>query len=333
MNDWLKQFPALAALRFLGCVVLAALLAGIGGYEVWRHWDAISTFLLANPLAVIASLALATAALWRIYAGRMSEWKAEERDVMLIGLILGFAAAAGIFLVAALQPLAAPAARASAARVATLWAAAYCAVGFLGGFLFGIPRTLQRDDVTDSSDPYKQRVNTNLEQISDWLTKIIVGLGLVQLRQVPSYLGRAAEWMAQSFSPAPGAQLAQVASVSNSIIVLYSIVGFLAGYLITRLYLSGAFRRADQAGTDSSVRAAGGKSDTGVSKDDTATRLRAYWKPDGQTIKPENEKAILAWMHKNGLIGASKQVLLPNFINLPDFAAEREKAVKDLNIN
>jgi hypothetical protein len=44
------------------------------------------------------------------------------------------------------------------------------------------------------------RVNTNLEQISDWLTKIIVGLGLVQLRSVPDYLYKASVWMAQSFS-------------------------------------------------------------------------------------------------------------------------------------
>src|SRR5215207_3296326 len=52
-------------------------------------------------------------------------------------------------------------------------------VGALVGFLFGIPRRFQRE----GSDPALGGlvVNTNLEQISDWLTKIIVGVGLVEI--------------------------------------------------------------------------------------------------------------------------------------------------------
>ena len=58
-------------------------------------------------------------------------------------------------------------------------------VGLLIGFLFGIPRTLQGlPEAADArlSESVRQRymVNTNLEQVSDWLTKIIVGVGLVQ---------------------------------------------------------------------------------------------------------------------------------------------------------
>ena len=62
-------------------------------------------------------------------------------------------------------------------------AAAAQLVGTLVGFLFGIPRTLQStsDESTSSSAPLpyhqggshrKYLVNTNLEQVSDWLTKI-----------------------------------------------------------------------------------------------------------------------------------------------------------------
>lgn len=85
---------------------------------------------------------------------------------------------------------------------ALLWAFACFSVGALIGFLFGIPRVLQQDVIpvskpapsgvtatsptTESSiDSYSLKVNTNLEQISDWLTKIFVGLGLVQLQRVP----------------------------------------------------------------------------------------------------------------------------------------------------
>ncbi|MDQ2643463.1 MAG: hypothetical protein M3020_06600 [Myxococcota bacterium] len=77
-------------------------------------------------------------------------------------------------------------------------------VGILLGFLFGIPRTTVAErapnPVTDPpggrepvpagtsplSAPYS--VNTNLEQISDWLTKILVGVGLTQLNEIPEKL-------------------------------------------------------------------------------------------------------------------------------------------------
>src|SRR5438552_685547 len=81
----------------------------------------------------------------------------------------------------------------SAWAAGAMWALACFAVGVVTGFLFGIPRVLQGTDSgaeATAHTPYQQRVNTNLEQISDWLTKIIVGLGLVQLTKVPGYLSK-----------------------------------------------------------------------------------------------------------------------------------------------
>jgi hypothetical protein len=51
-----------------------------------------------------------------------------------------------------------------------VFAAAF-AVGALVGFLFGIPRRLQREGLSAPIGP-SLVVNTNLEQIFDWLTKI-----------------------------------------------------------------------------------------------------------------------------------------------------------------
>ncbi|HEY6438023.1 MAG TPA: hypothetical protein VIY47_15640, partial [Ignavibacteriaceae bacterium] len=51
-------------------------------------------------------------------------------------------------------------------------------VGAFIGFIFGIPRT------PASKDPDNIAANTNLEEISDWITKIIVGVSLVQLSQI-----------------------------------------------------------------------------------------------------------------------------------------------------
>jgi len=94
-------------------------------------------------------------------------------------------------------------------------------VGWLIGFLFGIPKVLQGDAAQSTATAAsaqqgagagnaspgataaatraqrnKYQVNTNLEQISDWLTKIIVGLGLINLKQVPELIQRLSNFMA-----------------------------------------------------------------------------------------------------------------------------------------
>jgi len=136
---------------------------------------------------------------------------------------------------------------------AFFWALATLASGALIGFLFGIPRVLQETNAPQLSEPakadsnqtltkpvYRMQVNTNLEQISDWLTKIIVGFGLIQLRLLPDYLNRLSLFIASGLGS--GAQ-AQVLSIA--IILYFFVVGFLGGYLMTRIYLAQAFSRAD----------------------------------------------------------------------------------------
>jgi hypothetical protein len=126
-------------------------------------------------------------------------------------------------------------------------AVACLAAGFLAGFLFGIPRVLQGDRAQPpnpavGSGAYRQRVNTNLEEISDWLTKIIVGLGLYELKRVPAWVGELARVFASSFQ-----QPEQERGFFGAAIVFFLICGFLLGYLVTRLYLQGALGRADLA--------------------------------------------------------------------------------------
>jgi tetratricopeptide (TPR) repeat protein len=134
---------------------------------------------------------------------------------------------------------------------ALLWALACFTVGATIGFLFGIPRVLQQDATAappssagagpgaTSALTYNLKVNTNLEQISDWLTKIFVGLGLVELQRVPDHLNRAAAFIAYGLTN--GSKF-----FAGSLIVYFSLLGFLGFYLITRLYIAGALSRADQ---------------------------------------------------------------------------------------
>ncbi len=129
--------------------------------------------------------------------------------------------------------------------VALVIAGGSFAVGGLLGFLFGIPRTLQNqgngnNGTPDADGKPQYLVNTKLEQISDWLTKIIVGVGLVQIASFPAYF----DSLGDAIMPALG-------NGSNSkvfglaLVVYFVVLGFMYGYIATRTELVKAFRDAD----------------------------------------------------------------------------------------
>jgi hypothetical protein len=109
--------------------------------------------------------------------------------------------------------------------------------GFLG-FLFGIPKTVKLQSTSGSSPPpsgenremYTE--NTNLEDVSDWLTKIIIGVGLVELTQIPGFINQFAEMIAPALGGVPSSGPFGIA-----ILVYYSLIGFLMVYLATRGYM------------------------------------------------------------------------------------------------
>jgi hypothetical protein len=129
--------------------------------------------------------------------------------------------------------------------IGLLIAGSALAAGILIGFLFGIPRTLQKegpqDGTTGSTTAEAYGVNTNLEQISDWLTKIIVGVGLVQLTVIPGRLKALADYLATAFGTP-----AVPSAIVITIICYFAIFGFLLGYLWTRIYLMSEFSRVER---------------------------------------------------------------------------------------
>jgi len=137
-----------------------------------------------------------------------------------------------------------------------LWGMAALSVGAIVGFLFGIPRVLQSDARAAESQAgsgaptapaaagYRVEVNTNLEQISDWLTKIIVGVGLINVSKLSGYMIGASRYVGASFGPDPAH-----AHFACALLLYFSVMGFAFGYLLTRLYLTGAFVAADRAAT------------------------------------------------------------------------------------
>lgn len=118
--------------------------------------------------------------------------------------------------------------------------------GGMLGFLFGIPRNLQpQQAVSGDSVPLTIRRtffgNTNLEEISDWLTKIIVGVGLIQAVAIYNELGRLSERFGKDILPGiPGSGPAFLA-----VLVASAVCGFLLIYLETRTRLTLLLVEAD----------------------------------------------------------------------------------------
>lgn len=120
--------------------------------------------------------------------------------------------------------------------------------GGLLGFLFGIPRigqserTLSSEDKQDNSLAVaRYQTNTNLEQISDWLTKILIGVGLTQIPQIRGEIQRLISFLAPGLGGTDSS-----ASFAFALLVYFSICGFLIGYLTTRLRLANALREVDE---------------------------------------------------------------------------------------
>lgn len=99
-------------------------------------------------------------------------------------------------------------------------------VGAFIGFIFGIPRT------PASKDSENIAANTNLEEISDWITKIIVGVSLVQLNQISGGIVAMGNTLAHGMGDHPSAFVFSVSTM-----IFYFVGGFFLGYLWSRIYL------------------------------------------------------------------------------------------------
>ena len=172
---------------------------------------------------------------------------------------------------------------------ALLWSLGFCVSGMLLGFLFGIPRTVPSGTInTPPPDerasgkgrppdeppaagteaaagntgntlflgtPTPMEINSNLVEVSDWLTKIIVGVGLIELKSLPA----SARSVAAFIAPSLGGDTATAMAVVGGIMLFFSVHGFLIGYLLTRIYLSIMIKRADNLVKNESVRLESGK--------------------------------------------------------------------------
>lgn len=125
-------------------------------------------------------------------------------------------------------------------------------VGALLGFIFSVPRVISdRREPADVGGAGARVLdtNTNLERISDWLSTMLVGVGLSQLTnlnplllQFRVFLAENATVYASQGPPSAGV----LPAVGPFVLILGAASGFLFMYLMTRLVLVGFFKESEE---------------------------------------------------------------------------------------
>jgi hypothetical protein len=124
-------------------------------------------------------------------------------------------------------------------------------VAWLLGLLFGIPRSIARpngspapaDASSAAGGQLTYRVNTNLEDVSDWLTKTLIGVGLTQLTGLPHNLWHYATALDAVSLKGDGGGAVFILGVAAA----GAAGGFWVGYVTTRTFLTELFSLFDSA--------------------------------------------------------------------------------------
>ncbi len=142
--------------------------------------------------------------------------------------------------------------------------------GFLG-FLFSVPRILAKDSAAPLSaiagaaangigaSPQaavaairRERLlssNTNLERISEWLTTMLVGVGLTQIGSLDRAIAGLSDFLAakaQVFVLDGQPNAGVLPAIGPLLLVCGLVSGFIFFYLYTRIYLSPLFQRVEE---------------------------------------------------------------------------------------
>jgi len=90
------------------------------------------------------------------------------------------------------------------------------------------------------------RPNTGLEKVMDWLTTLIVGLGLVHLSQAIEYMRKTSEWVTAAIAGNAGLTPPTNFAAGAAILIPYTIAGFLLVYLWAQRYMGREMALAEQ---------------------------------------------------------------------------------------
>lgn len=118
--------------------------------------------------------------------------------------------------------------------VGMLTAFAAFLTGILTGFLFGIPRVVSSGQVRHGqSSAYAP--SSNLAEVSDWLTKLLLGAGLVQLTHLSAPISGLIDNVAAGLHIA-GTSSDAAKVTAGAILFGYTVTGLLTGYVVTTMW-------------------------------------------------------------------------------------------------
>src|SRR5215471_9611310 len=110
--------------------------------------------------------------------------------------------------------------------------------GCLIGFLFGIPRVVSSGQLRHDKKPQAYVPSTNLAEVSDWLTKLLLGAGLVQLTHLGEPISHLIDSIAAGLTPATAPSIPSSAAkvIAGSILFGYAAIGLLNAYVVTTVW-------------------------------------------------------------------------------------------------
>jgi hypothetical protein len=117
--------------------------------------------------------------------------------------------------------------------VGMMTALAALLVGLFAGFLIGIPRVVSSGQVRLTADRFSP--SSNLAEISDWLTKLLLGAGLVSLSRLGGPIGKLIDGVAGGLHGVTSdPAIIQAAKVTaGTIMIAFTVLGLLVGYIVT----------------------------------------------------------------------------------------------------
>jgi len=343
---------------FIAAIVLAACFSGEVIDSIGQNVDSIVLI-----LCIGAGIGLL---IFKEHAPGHEEEKAAVANARLISVIIYCIVVFGIWLLRSSSIISFAGSKDAAFRMCALWALGWFSIGFLFGFIFGFPKADSNSSSSTTNQSGSSNSNTassnsqsaatsprptstvsvlnqtSLASIVDWLTKIIVGVSLVELKSLYRAFKSASLFVAQSIS-ANATPPNDAISFAGSIILLFMVLGFLGGFLITMLYLKGAIESAAPLGFqgvfDVSVQS-GLASTAGLNQNVIASpvisnpadpaaesiQIKDFWRPPpNQTVNPQNETLLLDWIKRN----CPGRTIL-DLIYLQELADFRKRAVKEL---
>ena len=110
--------------------------------------------------------------------------------------------------------------------------------GCVVGFLFGIPRVVSSGQLRQQQGSVAYTPSSNLAEVSDWLTKLLLGAGLVQLTHLGAPLGHLIDSVAGGLTAGSGTPVPSSAAkvMAGSILFGYAAIGLLDAYVVTTMW-------------------------------------------------------------------------------------------------